>query len=225
MLCGRDNDAVSAFRYAGRSCERTLVAGLELAGGRATRILAVLVVALFAYLNDAVTTRGCLTDAGLAGRACASGVLGQTVRRTTRAALMRSLIALFTLISLNDAVTAIRQLLAQAGCASPASLRLALRAATIAGARGIASFTRFDAAVAAAKERDALLVGQALVSLVLSFAVRRATRAALERPLIADFSRIDHAVAAGEAYDTGPASGRTGVIRFYLADAVASVAG
>jgi hypothetical protein len=138
---------------------------------------------------------------------------------------MRPLIADFPLICLNDTVAAIGKLRAHTWLASPTSFRLALRTAAAAGTRWITSFTGFDSAVAAAKERDALLCGQTLVAFVLSLAIRRATRATLECPLIANLSRIDHAVAARKAHDTGPAGGRTGVIRFYLADAVASVAG
>jgi hypothetical protein len=72
---------------------------------------------------------------------------------------MRPLVAHFTLIGLNDAIAAIRELFAGAGCASPTGFRLAIGGATVARTRWIASFARFDSAVAAAEKRDALLGG------------------------------------------------------------------
>lgn len=224
LLGWADEDAVATHRNTRRASEWAGVAGFQLAGGRAPRVAAVLVVTLLAYLDDAVAAGRLLTYAGLARCARTGGVHGQAIRRATRAPLELTLVALLTRSRLHDPVAAGRQLLAGPWGTAPSSLRLAIRAAAVAHRRGIAGLAGLDASIATGIKSRAFLAGYALVAGVLCLAVCGATWIALVGALITGFTGVDHTVAAGETDNARLTWGRTSVVGFDLADPVAPIA-
>lgn len=224
LLRWGNEDAVAADWNAGRARKRALISGLQLAGGGTPRVAAVLVVALFTDLDDAVAADRLLAHAGLPWRARTSGVHRQTVRRTTRTTLGLPLIALLARCRLHDPVSTRGEFLAGSRRAAPSGLGFAVRTAPIANCRWIAGFARLDAPIAAGVERRALLAWYALITRILCLAVSRAAWAALIGALITDFTGIHYAIATGETDDTRLTLGRAHVIGFDLAQPVAAVA-
>ncbi len=231
LLSGCHENAVAAHRNAGRTRKRALVTLFEFTAGVAAWVGASLVVALFTHLNNAVAALGRLADACLAGRAGARCVHGETIFGASGATLERPFVALFTLICLHDAVTAVRQLRARAGLTAPTGFRLACGTATLANSGRVTSFTGFNSAISALECSDAFLPGHTLIAGFLGFAVRGTAGATLECALITNFAGVYDAVAALERNDTRQAmrgvvgiDGAT-VVRLDFADTAAAVAG
>jgi hypothetical protein len=75
LLGGRNQYAIAAYRNAGSTGKRTLVAVLNLASCGTTGISTLALIALLTGLHDAITTDSFFADACLTGHARTGGVL------------------------------------------------------------------------------------------------------------------------------------------------------
>jgi hypothetical protein len=223
------HDAVAALGYAWSARERTFVASLDAARGRATvAALRVTVVTSFVAFDGAVATLDHWANARRTGRATATVGDNLTVTGTPVAVVRIAVVADLAEGLAYEPVAATGDGFTRRAWlrANPTRLELAFAAAAVAGGRiaVIAVFARFDALIAADRNAFTRLPGDALECGILHCASRVAAVVFDRVFVVANLTSTDTPVTA-DNFPFARARWRTIPVRLDFTRAVASITG